>query len=202
VGPVAELPQPSFDEVRLVSRAKQGDTGAFDQLVLRYQKRFFNLAYRMLSQADDALEVTQDAFYQMYRNLGRFEEKARFSTWGTRIVINLCLNLRKKKKRRNVAGQMSLDDTGPDEDQRPLSEVLPDEGESPEERLHRTELSQAIEEGLAMLNDIHREIVVLRDIQGQSYQEIAEALELNEGTVKSRLARARIALKDHIKKKL
>jgi RNA polymerase sigma-70 factor, ECF subfamily len=199
---VAELPQPSFDEVRLVSRAKQGDTGAFDQLVLRYQKRFFNLAYRMLSQADDALEVTQDAFYQMFRNLGRFEEKARFSTWGTRIVINLCLNLRKKKKRRNVAGQMSLDDTGPDEDQRPLSEVLPDEGESPEERLHRTELSQAIEEGLAMLNDIHREIVVLRDIQGQSYQEIAEALELNEGTVKSRLARARIALKDHIKKKL
>lgn len=197
-----ELQQHSFDENRLVARAKQGDLGAFDLLVVRFQKRFYNLAYRMLSHADDALEVTQDAFYQMYRNLHRFEEKARFSTWGTRIVINLCLNLRKKRKRRNVAGQISLDDTGPDENQRPLSEVIPDEAQSPEERLHRSEVSHAIEEGLALLSDIHREIVILRDIQGQSYQEIAEALNLNEGTVKSRLARARIALKEHIKKKL
>ena len=197
-----ELQQPLFDEDRLVARAKGGDTSAFDSLVVRYQKRFFNLAYRMLSHADDALEVTQDAFYQMYKNLGRFEAKARFSTWGTRIVINLCLNLRKKKRRRNVAGQISLDDTGLDDDQRPLSEVLPDSGHTPEESMHRSEVSRAIHEGLELLTDIHREILILRDIQGQSYQEIADALELNEGTVKSRLARARIALKEHIKKKL
>jgi RNA polymerase sigma-70 factor, ECF subfamily len=193
---------PLADEDGLIARAKAGDAAAFDTLVLRYQKRFYNLAYRMLSNVDDALEVAQDAFFQMYKNLHRFEARARFSTWGTRIVINLCLNLRKKHRRRNVQAHVSLEDSGPDPSGRPLSERLPDGAAGPDEQLQSTELSRALHAGLDRLSDIHREILVLRDIQGQSYQEIAEALELNEGTVKSRLARARNALKDHVKHKL
>ncbi len=188
------------EELALVSRAKEGDSWAFDRLVVQYQTRFYNLAYRMLGHRADAQEVTQEAFFQMYKNLRRFEARARFSTWATRIVINLCLNLRKKKWRRKTDYQVSLDDQGPDGQRRKLSEILAATGPGPAEKLRGREIAEALQAGLDRLSEMHRKILVLRDIQGHTYQEIAEVLKLSEGTVKSRLSRARNNLKSHVKK--
>ncbi len=181
---------PSPEEV-LVRRARVGNSDAFEQLVLAYERRVYNLAFRMMGNAEDASDVAQEAFLRAFSSLSRFRGDCSFSTWIYRIVSNICLDELRKRGRQRVS---SLDEPVEGEDGE-MSRQVADPAAGPEEVLQRTETRDRIHDGLASLQEAQRVIVVLRDIQGLSYEEISAVLGLSLGTVKSRLNRARMALK-------
>ncbi|NTU83034.1 MAG: sigma-70 family RNA polymerase sigma factor [Chloroflexales bacterium] len=179
------------EEQRLVETGQRGDVEAFNQLVRLYEGRVYNLCYRMLGDADAAADVTQDTFISAYRNLSRFRGGL-FRSWLFRIATNACYDALRVRKRRpsiSLSGAGNLDDDGPAFD-------LPDTGESPDERALRHELAAAIQQGLEQLPEDQRVVVILSDVQGLAYDEIAEVTSTNLGTVKSRLSRARARLRE------
>jgi RNA polymerase sigma-70 factor (ECF subfamily) len=178
-------------EQRLVEDAQRGDLDSFNQLVRLYESRVFNLSYRMLGDREAAADAAQDAFFSAYRNLRSFRGGS-FRSWLLRIATNACYDALRFRKRRP---SISLDATfNPDDDSAPLDP--PDMGESPDESALRHELGAAIQEGLAQLPPDQRAVLILSDIQGMSYDEIAEITRANLGTVKSRLSRGRARLRD------
>ncbi len=181
-----------MDEKTLIAAAQQGDLEAFNRLVLAYQNMTYNLAYRILGDADAAADATQDAFLSAYRAITRFRGGS-FKAWLLRIVTNACYDQLRVKQRRPTASleALLLSDlnSGPS---------LEDEMEKPEEYTLRHELSQVIQAGIATLPAEQRIVLVLSDIQGFSYQEIAEIAGISLGTVKSRLSRARAKLRDFL----
>ena len=180
-------------EQELVSRAKQGDQDAFSKLVEANQNKIYTLALRMTGNPEDGADLAQEAFLRAWRSLPSFQGDSSFSTWLYRLASNLCIDfLRREKRRRAAAVTVSLDG---EEEESPPYEV-PDHRFTPESELERKELRAAVSRGLLKLSDEHRQVLVLRELEGLSYAEIAGRLELEEGTVKSRIARARLALRN------
>jgi len=182
-------------ESELVRAAQRGDQGAFGRLVEQNQGKIYSLCCRMTGNPDDAADLTQEAFLNAWRGLGKFGGQSAFSTWLYRLAANACIDFLRREKRR-TALSMTLED-GEDED---YQADLPDERWAPERELERGETRRALQEGLRALSPEHRQVLLLRETEGLSYQEIAQVLDLEEGTVKSRIARARMALKDYLQK--
>lgn len=175
-------------ETELVSRAKEGDTGAFEQLVLQNQQRVYNLALRMTGNTEDAFDLSQEAFIRAYRGLVFFNMESSFSTWLYRLTSNVCIDfLRKEKKRKTVSLTFLSDDDSETE--------LPDLRMEPSGLVEKRELHEQIEAAINNLPVEFRQIIVLREMEGLSYMEISDALDIKEGTVKSRISRAREALR-------
>ena len=181
------------DENALISRSQDGDVQAFNLLVERYQNRLYGLSYRMLGDADAAADATQDAFLSAYRNIRRYRGGS-FAAWLLRIATNTCYDQLRARKRRP---QTSLDAFDHDADEAPRQ--FTDPGEAPDERTLREELAREIERQLQTLPDDQRLAVILSDIQGYSYEEIAAATGWPLGTVKSRLSRGRMHLRDALR---
>lgn len=177
------------DVKTLVAQAQKGDVQAFERLVLAYQDRLYSLCYRLAGNHADAQDLAQETFVRAYRALGKFRLEADFGTYLHRIAVNLWLN--HKKRNHN---SLSLDDpVFTDEGEMPRQ--VADDHRQPEEFLEDGELKALIWEALATLGREHRAVLVLREMETLSYEEIAEALGVAPGTVKSRLSRARNALR-------
>jgi len=179
----------------LVRRFKRGDQGAFDEFVIRYQDRVYTTCLRQLGVPQRAEEIAQDTFIKMYRGLPRFRGESKLSTWVHRIVINTCKNERLRLKRRKNSLHEPLEGKQGLKQDQPLRQI-PNPGLGTDHGMHRSEAEKMLSEALAQLEEDHATIITLRDIQGLSYEEIAQILGLPRGTVKSRLHRARLALAD------
>ena len=187
------------DDLRYVSLCKKGDIDAFEYLVNKHQKKMLNIAYRMVGNYDDACEVVQDAFVSAYKNIKDFEGRSVFSTWLCSIVINLSKNRLKQLRTGLAHERFSIDDPVTAEDGFIKIEPASDTP-SVLEQLEKKELQEKVQGCISKLDDDFRAVLVLRDIQGFSYDEIGGALRITAGTVKSRLFRAREAVRDCLKK--
>lgn len=173
-------------EYLIVQRVLEGDTNAFEELVLEYEKKVYNVALRMLNNSEDAADMTQEAFIKAYNSLQSFRGDSKFSVWLYRIVSNVCLDFLRSKNRRPTVSLSVEDDDGED-----TQLDVADESQSPELLLDRKLTRDSVRRGLDSLPPDYRQILLLREIQGLSYDEIAQALSLEVGTVKSRIFRAR-----------
>ncbi len=181
-------------ETNLVRLAAGGDTAAFEQLVAAYEKAVYSLALRMVGNAEDAMDLSQEAFLKAWRGLGAYRSDASFSTWLYRLTSNVCIDFLRRQKRQKVVPLQYEDD----EEQRELS--LPDPSPGPEaQAMARLERRQ-VEEALAQLEPEYRQALLLRVMEGRAYGEIAEILGIPEGTVKSRIARAREKMRTALQK--
>ena len=180
-------------EQELVARAKAGDQDAFEQLVLDNQNKVYTLAFRMVNDREEAADLAQEAFLKAWQGLPNFQGESSFSTWLHRLTTNLCIDwLRRQTRRREIEPVASLDD-----EERSWAEPA-DPGQDPQRQLERKELHRALARALQALPDHHRQVLVMRELSGLSYQEIGQALDLDMGTVKSRIARARLALRKNL----
>ena len=180
-------------EKALVQQAKAGDRNAFAALVSAYESKIYNLALRYLGNREDAMDASQEVFLRVFRFLPGFQEESGFSTWIYRIGVNVCKDMLVKQSKRN---EQSIEVEDEEEERRTIDIV--DCRYSPEQILENAELKTILSSAIASLPEQQREVVVLRDIQGLSYEEIASVLSLESGTVKSRLSRAR----ENLRKKL
>jgi RNA polymerase sigma factor (sigma-70 family) len=180
-----------MDELALIASAQKGDLRAFNQLVVLYQSMAYNVAYRVLSDPDAAADATQDAFFSAFKAMKKFRGGS-FKAWLLRIVTNACYDQLRVKKRRPTS---SLDDLPVEAEH---SHFLRDESEAPDELLERRELGHLLHHGISALPLEQRAVLVLSDVQGLSYQEVAEVMDLSLGTVKSRLSRGRARLRDFL----
>ncbi|MCF8010953.1 MAG: sigma-70 family RNA polymerase sigma factor [Clostridiales bacterium] len=177
---------------QLVTRFKKGNVEAFEELVSRYEVKIYNLAYRFTGNYTDAGDLAQEAFIRVYRALSKFRGDSSFSTWMYRIASNVCRDeLRKQRRKKSV----SLEEMGPAGGEL----VVPDTARTPDEIAVSRDLQERIQKYLNELSPDYRLILVMREIQELSYEEIASILKCSMGTVKSRLSRARGALKNKIK---
>jgi len=184
-------------EREIIERVIGGDKNAFEGLVLANQKNVYNLALKMTRNEDDALDISQEAFVKAFQQLGNFRGDSRFSVWMYRLTYNLCIDfLRKKKPDSNVISLDYQDESG---ETTPLE--IPDLRNLPEDSAIRGEMRKNITEGINELPLKHREMIAMRELAGMSYDEIATTLNINVGTVKSRLARARLKLIEILKEK-
>ena len=188
------IEQPVSEEMQLVRRAKRGDVQAFEELVRRYDRNVFRIAQHITQNREDAEDVVQEAFLKAYRNLAKFQEQSKFYTWLVRIVVNEALmKLRRKKPGRTV----SLDEEIKTEDDSLPREVA-DWSPNPEQMYNQAELRDILTRTIQGLPSGFRTVFVLRDVEGLSTEETAEALELSIPAVKSRLLRARLQLRERL----
>ena len=178
-------------DAQLVSLARRGDRSSFDMLVERHYTLAYNTAYRMLDDVDSASDATQAAFVRAYKSLGSFRGRSAFSTWLYRIVCNVCLDL--LRNRRNDVVSLDVAVESPDGTS---LHTIPDVSAKPDLSAERSERQRCVHAALRRLSAEYRGVVVLFDLLGFSYDEIADILQIPLGTVKSRLNRARLALKD------
>ncbi|MHB8202597.1 MAG: sigma-70 family RNA polymerase sigma factor [Desulfomonilaceae bacterium] len=188
------------DDEEVVKRCAGGDREAFNDLVLKYQKKVFSVAYRFVGDPEEANDLAQEIFTAAYQNLKSFRGDSKFSTWLFQIATNRGKNRFKYLKRRGFFTNKGSSETDDEGDQ--SHRALPDQTANPEELLSGNQIRKAVIEAINELEPDHREIVILRDIEGLSYDEIARILDLPEGTTKSRLHRARMVVKEKLKKVL
>ncbi len=174
------------EEDVLVVEVQGGDTASFEKLVLENQTKVYNLALRMVGNTEDAYDMSQEAFIKAYNSIALFRGESRFSVWLYRLTTNVCLDFLRSQGRKSHG---SLTYIGEEEDEKELE--IPDDRFSPETLVEKKELREAVNRGLLTLPKDYRSILLLREIDGLSYEEIAETLSLEEGTVKSRIFRAR-----------
>lgn len=184
---------PSTEEPRLIEYARQGDLDAFNRLVLTYQDLAFNLAYRMLDDDDSAEDATQTAFISAYRNLGNFRGGS-FKAWVMRMVTNTCYDELRRRQRRPTVPLEPLDNDEENEIESPG--WMADNAPGPEDEMQRSEIQKAIRHCLKELGDDFKTVVIMIDLQGMDYLEVSEVTGNPLGTIKSRLARARLKLRD------
>lgn len=187
----------SSAEAEFIEKLKTGDANAFDTLANRYAADIYGLLYRLTQDAEEASDLTQETFLSALKAIGKFRGEADLKTWLFRIAINESRNRFRWWKRRRRDATISLDVTI-GESETPLSETFSSDALNPEETALRGEREKLLREALGELPDIFREAVVLCDIEGFSYEEIAQTLEVNIGTIKSRIARGR----DELRRKL
>ena len=176
------------EEQEIIRRVLDGDRNAFEELVLANQKNVYNLALKMTSDEEDALDISQEAFIKAYRQLSGFRGESRFSVWLYRLTYNLCIDFLRKKPREAAVSLTSRDDDDPRDVE------IADFRYLPEDDVIRRETRKAITESIGELAPQHREILVMREITGMSYADISSVLKISAGTVKSRLSRARLSL--------
>ncbi len=191
----AQDPAPvPVDEAELVKRARQGDLEAYDELVRRYQERIYATVYHMTANHEDANDLAQEAFIKAYQALKSFKGGSSFYTWVYRIAVNKTINFLKQRKNR---AQMSLDDLDFNAEHDPdLVALISDK--TPRREVNLTELQEKLNAAMQKLSEPHRLVVTLHDVQGLSHEEIAEIMECNIGTVRSRLFYARQQLQAHL----
>lgn len=185
-------------EVSLIKRSKAGDVESFEQLIASHQKRIFNIAYRMLGNPEDANDVTQEALVKAYCGIKNFKGKSSFSTWLYTIVNNACIDFIRKNRKTN----MIYLDREYETEEGVYKVQLGDDEDTPEELFEKKEVQRLVHESIGELSYGHRKIIILRDIEHFSYKEIAQIFGCPEGTVKSRISRARECLKAIIEEKL
>ncbi len=188
------------DEV-LIQRSKNGDLDAFEQLVRRYESKVYTIAYRFLGNHADALDLAQETFLRLYQALPGFRGESSFMTWLYRIIANAC---RDEIRRQQKHGSLSLNDNSGEAaagDYQGAGQKMGIFIPSPEEAVERKELNETIQECLNSLSEEHRLVLVMREIQGMSYEEIAGVMNCSLGTVKSRLNRARQSFKEKFSEK-
>ena len=178
-------------EKELVRAAQRGDDSAFEELVRTYEKRVYHLALRMCGNVDDAYEVAQEAFLSAWKGMRFFRGDSSFSTWLYRLTSNAAIDFLRRQRRQGGSDGVSLDD------ENTFLEVA-DPAPSPHQQAERLELRDALARGLCALSPEHRQVLLLRVLHGLTYEEIAAALELDLGTVKSRIARAREKLRKYL----
>jgi RNA polymerase sigma-70 factor (ECF subfamily) len=185
----AELP---MDETGLIQAAQRGNLDAFNELVLTYQHRLYNLAFRILGDPAAASDATQETFIAAFQKIATFRGGS-FPSWLLRIVANRCYDELRRQKRRPLTSWEEFGDV--DEEANP---ALINGSESPEDSVERRELTRLLQAAIGTLPPDQRVVLVLSDVEGLSYAEIAETVDVPVGTVKSRLARARAYLRDHL----
>lgn len=178
------------DEEQLIQSALAGQSSAFETLVLRYQDRLYTAMISIVGSADEAEDVVQESFIQAYLKLDTFQQNSRFFTWLYRIAFNFAL-----ARRRRNRGHLSLDEAREKSGSEPSFD-----GDSPDTRMSKTEDIQLVHRALALLSEDHRGILVLREMEDLAYEDIADVLHISIGTVRSRLNRARAALKQQLER--
>ena len=185
-----------MSELEYINRAKEGDMEAFSQLVTLYENKILNYCFRMLNNRGDAEDATQEVFVKLYRYLGSYGEQSAFSTWLYKIASNVCLDyLRKVKRHRDTVSINQQNAEGEE-----FSISVEDKGLSPYESAQLGEARKALAKAIASLGEEQKRVIVLREIEGLSYEEIAEIIGIAPGTVKSRINRARQTLKKILEK--
>ena len=181
-----------MNELDTIQQAQQGDLAAFNRLVMAYQGTAYNVAYRIIGNGEAAADACQDAFIKAYKAIQQYQGGS-FKSWLLRIVTNTCYDQIRYKSRRPTSSLEDLTENPDDHSARLISDI-----ESPEEGVLRGELNKTIQVGINQLPEEQRIILVLSDVQGFSYQEIAEIIDQPLGTVKSRLSRGRRRLRDFL----
>lgn len=182
----------TLDERRLIRKAKAGDQQAFGALLSKHEMRMYNIAYRMMGNSEDAMDMVQEAMIKVYRSLGRFEGSAQLGTWLYRVTTNTCLDeLRRRKLRQTVSLDERMEKGAPS----PPDHIFA----KPEEAVEQMEKNQALRAAIKKLTPEHQAAIVLRDMQGMTYQQAAKIMDCPIGTMKSRVNRARAALREELK---
>src|SRR2546429_9306122 len=190
----SKVSEPVSDELALVQAAKKGDVSAFEELVRRYDRNVFRIAQHITQHREDAEDVVQDAFLKAYENLGQFQGQSKFYTWLVRIAVNEALM---KLRRRRPERMVSLDEDVKTEDDSVPREVA-DWSPNPEQLSTQSELREILDKTIHGLPATFRTVFVLRDVEGLSTEETADALDLSIPAVKSRLLRARLQLRERL----
>ncbi len=178
----------------VIESCKAGDRKAFEEMVLTYQKKVFNLAYRILGNMEEAKDLAQEVFLTVFESIKAMKEEIKFESWLTQITLNHCRNRWKYFKRRHSFNSYSLEDPIETEDGE-MARLFTDPSDNPEISYERKMIQQFVQRGLLRLKEDQRELLVLRDIQGLSYEEIGDLFKLPLGTIKSKIHRARMDLK-------
>jgi RNA polymerase sigma-70 factor (ECF subfamily) len=178
----------------VIENCKSGDERAFAEIVIHRQKKVFNIAYRMLGNLEEAKDLAQEVFISVFESIKDLKEEAKFDAWLTQITLNHCRNRWKYLKRRQYFNSDSLDDPIETEDG-DMPKAIYDPSDNPETLFEKKMIQQLIHKGLQKLKEDQRELLVLRDLQGFSYEEMGELLGIPEGTIKSKLHRARMDMK-------
>lgn len=185
-------------DVELVRRAKAGDLAAFETLVSRHERQIYTLAWRLLQNQHDAEDVTQQAFLSALEGLAGFREEASFATWLNRIATYAALKVIRKRQGLDTVSLEATTEPSEDYDSIPRPEYIADWRESPERLVERNEIRELLDAALIELDDKHRLVFLLRDVEGLSGAETAATLGLTEANVKVRLLRARLQLREHL----
>jgi RNA polymerase sigma-70 factor (ECF subfamily) len=183
----------------VIESCKAGDEKAFAEIVLHRQKKVFNISYRMLGNLEEAKDLAQEVFISVFESIKNLKEEVKFDAWLTQITLNHCRNRWKYLKRRQYFNSDSLDDPIETEEGT-MPKAIYDPSGNPETLYEKKMVQQLIQRGLLKLREDQRELLVMRDLQGFSYEEIGESLGLPEGTIKSKLHRARMDLKEILEK--
>ena len=178
-----------MNERELIARLQKRDEAAFEELIRQYEKKVYTLCFRMCGNSEDAEEAAQDAFLALWRGIDRFRQESSLSTWIYRLATNACIDtLRRRKKQ---SGSVSLDD-------KELFVDAVDTSPQPQETVEHRETQKLLQEGLSALPEEYRKVLILREIEGLSYTEIAESASIELGTVKSRISRGRSLLRNFL----
>ncbi len=178
-----------MNERELIARLQKRDEAAFEELIRQYEKKVYTLCFRMCGNSEDAEEAAQDAFLALWRGIDRFRQESSLSTWIYRLATNACIDtLRRRKKQ---SGSVSLDDEE-------LFVDAVDTSPQPQETVEHRETQKLLQEGLSALPEEYRKVLILREIEGLSYTEIAESASIKLGTVKSRISRGRSLLRNFL----
>lgn len=193
-------PEPS--DAELVLRAKAGALDAFEALANRYEQRVYSLAFKMLRQEEDAEDVTQQTFLSAVENLAGFRGEASFAAWLLRIATHAALKIIRKRKGLDTVSLEEATEASDDSSAIPHPEYIADWRQSPEELVPRNEIRRLLDDALDQLDEKHRLVFLLRDVEGLSVKETADALGLSEANTKVRLLRARLQLRERLTRSL
>jgi len=187
----------SIDDSVLVEQCRQGDPAAMGRLILKYQNRIYNAVLKICANPDDAAELTQEAFVKVIENIDKFEGRSSFYTWAFRIAVNLTLNYCRRNVRLGLKSLDAGDDKPDGRARQTLKEFLADAGSpDPAAVAENRELCEIVTAALMRLTDEQRAVIVLRDVEGMNYAQIADVLDIELGTVRSRLSRGRNNLRE------